>query len=39
MVPSEELLNAAVTGDIDVDKALNRLAGIHQRVLNEFYGL
>ena len=39
MVPSEELLNAAVTGDMDVEAALNRLAGIHQRVLNEFYGL
>ncbi len=38
LVPSEELLNAAVTGDMDVEAALNRLAGIHQRVLNEFYG-
>jgi len=39
LVPSEELLNAAVTGDMDVETALNRLAGIHQRVLNEFYGM
>ena len=37
LVPAEELLNAAVTGDMDVEKALNRLAGIHQRVLDEFY--
>jgi multiple sugar transport system substrate-binding protein len=37
LVPSEELLNAAVTGDIPVEAAMNRLASIHQRVLDEFY--
>jgi multiple sugar transport system substrate-binding protein len=39
LIASEELLNAAVTGDMEIDKALNRLAGIHQRMINEFYGL
>jgi multiple sugar transport system substrate-binding protein len=37
LIASEELLNAAVTGDMDVETALNRLAGIHQRMLDEFY--
>ncbi len=37
LVPSEELLNAAVTGDIPVQAAMDRLASIHQRVLDEFY--
>jgi multiple sugar transport system substrate-binding protein len=38
LIASQELLNAAVTGDMDPEVALNRLAGIHQRIINEFYG-